>query len=488
MMAFFIYLIKVIICSAIFAGYYWWVLRHGNFYRWNRLYINASVVLSLVIPLLNIPIPALQIPTSYYVLPTASEYINFALSDNIESSTIIVESGKSLFSWTKLALIAYMFVAFILFIKEIVSFIRIVRLKFKAKHMHKNETDLYCIDDDDAPFTFFKTIFWRIDLSVESDEGRCMLRHELAHARHGHSYDKALMQLICCIFWMNPFFFLLRRELELVHEFEADSESFNEDGNTEKLSSLILSTLYPNHYHDLTSRFFQSSIKRRIFMITKSKKTKMGILRKISVIPVVAISMIVCSVNSKTYAVTPLSDVIVEDIQQDENPWTPQNKLEEPVIIISYGVQKKQVDANNDNEVIIGYGTNKKKADKNEASEYPAKRKSPPNGTLLYNNVEIKPQFKQGNSEDEFMKFMTKSIIYPTIAQEKEIKGKVTASYIINENGKVVDIEVVMSDDTLLANEVIRVLKSSTDWIPAKQNGKNVPVQCYFFAEFKIRK
>ena len=54
MTAFFIYLLKVIVCSAMFAGCYWWVLRNGRFYQWDRFYIVTSVVLSIIIPLLNI--------------------------------------------------------------------------------------------------------------------------------------------------------------------------------------------------------------------------------------------------------------------------------------------------------------------------------------------------------------------------------------------------------------------------------------------------
>src|SRR5690349_8830773 len=48
------YLIKVIICSAILTGYYWFMLRNKNFHGYNRFYLLASVVLSLLLPLIKI--------------------------------------------------------------------------------------------------------------------------------------------------------------------------------------------------------------------------------------------------------------------------------------------------------------------------------------------------------------------------------------------------------------------------------------------------
>ena len=297
MTIFFVYFLKVTLCSALFTGYYWWVLRNGNFYRWNRLFINASVVLSIVVPLLNISIPSSPI----VLQDTYDNVVNYIAVGNSIVTTVPMQTEISSFSWIDIGLMAYMLVAFILFLKELVSFIRILRLKRHAEQVYTNEAVLYCINDNTAPFTFFRTIFWKKGISPDSGEGPCMLRHELAHVRLGHSRDKALLQLVCCIFWINPFFLLLRRELELVHEFAADRESFGE-GNSEELSSLILSTMYPNHYHDFTSRFFQSSIKRRIFMITKSKKSKMSIMQKISAIPVVIIALLAFSLRPETWA------------------------------------------------------------------------------------------------------------------------------------------------------------------------------------------
>ena len=124
----------------------------------------------------------------------------------------------------------------------------------------------------------------------------------------------------------------------------------------------------------------------------------------------------------------------------------------------------------------------------NSAVSSPIKRKSPPKGVVLFNDVEVKPKFKEENAVYEFRKFFRDEINYPIKAMENGAKGVVLASYIVNERGMIEDIEVEVNADQSLAKEVVRVLNKSSAWIPGKQNGKNVSVQCYIFTEFIIRK
>jgi len=305
MTAFFIYVLKVIVCSALFAGCYWLALRNERFYHWNRFYIVASVALSIIIPALNIPLS---------VIPTTTNLTYYFVVDLPEASIAPIQQGASSVNWVLLGFYFFLSVVFFLLAKAVISFIRILRLKRRSERICIPEAVLYCTDDTTAPFTFFSTIFWKNDISVDSGEGRCILRHELAHVRLGHSWDKALMQLVCCVFWVNPFFMLFRRELELVHEFAADSES-----SAEELSSMILCTLYPNHYYDFTSRFFQTSIKRRIIMIAKNKKSSMKMLRKLSIVPVAIFALYLFGCNFSTQSNVE-DEVIALDLAKEPEP------------------------------------------------------------------------------------------------------------------------------------------------------------------------
>ena len=202
-------------------------------------------------------------------------------------------------------------------------------------------------------------------------------------------------------------------------------------------------------------------------MITKSKKSKWSIIRKIGVIPVLFITLFAFSVNSKKSVASHNSNAIVDGVTQDVNPWSPQNILEEQIVIVAYTMNEEKVEP--------------------AEIKYPDKRKSPPEGVIRYNDADVKPKFNIENGEIAFLKHIIDNINYPTIAAENGIAGEVIASYVINETGKIEGVEVEVSVDPSLAKEVSRCLEKSPDWIPGKQNGKNVSVQCYMFAKFKLQ-
>ena len=544
MTIFFIYLLKVIVCSALFAGCYWLFLRNERFYHWNRFYIAASVVLSIFIPLLNIPIS-----TSQIVMPTVTDYIATIAVEPIDVAVVAVQPETTPFPWTWLGLMCCMFVIFFLLAKEVVSFIRILRLKSRSERIHIPEAVLYFTDDATAPFTFFQTIFWKKDISVDSGEGRYMLRHELAHVRLGHSWDKALMQLVCCVFWMNPFFMLFRRELELVHEFAADS-----GGNAEELSSLILCTLYPKYYRDFTNRFFQSPIKRRIFMNTKNKKSKMSMLRKLSIVPVVLIAMYLFGCKSEKILVSD-REVLTQAEQMptlngksaiegcrvyfnENSRYSPTRKdwrengskrsvyrsQQVSFVVNSEGkVENIQFDLDEEQKQKVknaGITDKDLKAVQSEIKRVLSSTTWTPGrqdekdvsvlmkirvGYLLleheisgkptdayYNEVfdlvDDMPTFDGKPAETGFRDYVVKNVMYPAAAQENGIQGMVVISFIINQDGSLVDAKIERSVDPLLDAEALKVVNSSPKWTPGKKDGRLVRVGYTFPGRFRINK
>ena len=473
MTAFFAYLFKVIVCSALFAGCYWCVLRNGRFHQWNRFYIMASVALSIIIPALTIPVSTQRI-----MIPATTDYIEHVVINPTQVIDVPITFEESPIRWEWFGVAVYLSVVFFLLAKKLFFFIRIFRLKKCSERMHASEADVYYTADDSAPFTFFRSVFWKKDVPFDSGEGRYMLCHELAHVRLGHSRDKTLMQLVCCFFWMNPFFVLFRRELDIVHEFAADSESLGE-GNVEELSSLILCALYPNHYHDFISRFFQSPIKRRITMITKkqNKKSLMNVVRKMSILPVALVALYAFSIKPTDMPFTGIT--ITSQSPADSvwrEPWIPQNnELEEIIVIVGYG-QRRNESTQND--------APPKSAPPIEIKVVRENERRIASGAISYNDVEQKPVFQDGTAS--YLKYLAANIKYPVIAQENGIVGKIVVSYVIDTEGKVTDVQSPVKID-LLSIELERVIKSLPAWKPGVHNGKNVAVQCYAFAEFRLQ-
>jgi beta-lactamase regulating signal transducer with metallopeptidase domain len=79
-------------------------------------------------------------------------------------------------------------------------------------------------------FHFFNFIFWDEEIDIQTETGQQIFQHELVHVKEKHTLDKLFIQLLLVVFWCNPFFWLIRRELKLIHEFIADKKAVGEYG------------------------------------------------------------------------------------------------------------------------------------------------------------------------------------------------------------------------------------------------------------------
>lgn len=100
--------------------------------------------------------------------------------------------------------------------------------------------------------------------------------------------------------------------------------------------------------------------------------------------------------------------------------------------------------------------------------------------------VEQMPQFPGG--EEELMKFISDNLRYPAAAAELGIEGRVTLRFVVSKTGKVSDVEVIRGLDPSCDKEAIRVIKMMPDWIPGRQNGRNVPVYFTLSVLYKFQK
>jgi periplasmic protein TonB len=92
--------------------------------------------------------------------------------------------------------------------------------------------------------------------------------------------------------------------------------------------------------------------------------------------------------------------------------------------------------------------------------------------------VEVRPTFKGGDIE-KFREWVQKQAIYPQIAQENRIHGKVILTFIIERDGSVSNVKVVQSVDKLLDDEAVKAIQASPKWSPGLQRGIPVRVRYY---------
>ncbi len=291
---FFYFILKVILCSAVLFGYYHLFLRNKVYHAYNRFYLLAAVVISLLAPLLNFNL-------WFYGAGAGSSSIKLlqALNSSDEYlEEIIIYSHRNNISSSQVLLFVYCLVSFILLIVLIKLLVHIFSILKTSKSTQLNEVVFIQSDAKGTPFSFFKFIFWNNAIDINSPTGQQIFAHELAHVREKHSADKLFLNIALIICWINPIFWLIKKELNLIHEFIADKKAVA-NNDAQALAAMIVTSAYPKHSYLLTNHFFYSPIKRRLQMLSKYNTKKAGYFYRIMALPIILFLVAVVSIKAK---------------------------------------------------------------------------------------------------------------------------------------------------------------------------------------------
>ena len=105
---------------------------------------------------------------------------------------------------------------------------------------------------------------------------------------------------------------------------------------------------------------------------------------------------------------------------------------------------------------------------------------------IFVGSVEQKPTFNGGDAND-FSKWVNSRLVYPEIAKENGVEGRVTLQFTIDKEGRLGDVKVLSAPDKTLADEAVRVVSSSPKWTPGKQRDRAVKVSYVFPVIYKLR-
>lgn len=283
-MQFFIaYLVKSAVCSALMFLYYWLFLRYRKYNAYNRFYLLSAVAISLLVPFLHF---------EWYditVQKTAGTFTILKVISTGESEQVF-RGGVSIDYPRLIAVVIYSVISLGMLTLLIARLAWVYQMKYKQAITRMNGFDIIYTDSDKAPFSFGNNLFWKQSADMESEEGKRIFNHELVHIKQKHTLDKLFMQIILIVLWINPVYWLIQRELSLVHEFIADEDTL-ENSDTELFAQMLLQAHYGNVYPDIIHPFFYSPIKRRLIMLTQSKNPGFSYLRRLMVLPVLAVSI-----------------------------------------------------------------------------------------------------------------------------------------------------------------------------------------------------
>lgn len=277
------YLLKASACSVLFFAFYLLVLRKLTFFKLNRFYLLATLILSFLIPALNIKIEK-QVEQA---LPLVEEVAAIGLPSQIEAvptAVMPLETSQVATSFDWFSLLPYIYVAVSITLIGI-GLWQLSLLLWHARRSQKTDIGLKLVAKKSG-FTncsFFNYVFVDQE-NLTEQELAVLLRHEQVHVEQYHSIDKIIMMLAKAIMWFNPVIYLWDKALEQVHEYEADEATAN-SFNTRDYAELLLRLAVSKNSTPLIHNFVKSPIKERIKMLFNSKSKNMKKLAYLLVMP-----------------------------------------------------------------------------------------------------------------------------------------------------------------------------------------------------------
>ena len=341
---FFIYILKSSVCLVLFYLFFRLLLSKETFHRFNRMALLGVLFFSLLIPCIEVTTRH-QVEVQQAVLSIEQLLLMAELEATPANVGAVQET--SAISWVQVVLLVYLAGILFLACRNIYSLICLFRLIHSGKHekLEKGVT-LVVHNQEIAPFSWMKYIvISRKDLE---ENGREILIHEMAHIHHRHSVD-LLVADICIFFqWFNPGAWLLKQELQNVHEYEADETVINEGVNAKEYQLLLIKKAVGTRLYSMANSFNHSKLKKRITMMLKEKSNPWARLKYLYVLPLAAIAVTAFARPEISEKVEEISAVKVNDLAEIVEKKSEENVVKEPI------------DTTKNKVVVVGYRTEKK--------------------------------------------------------------------------------------------------------------------------------
>lgn len=316
MEAILLYFGKTILCSGVTFLYYQLSLKDKTFHHYNRFYLLAAIVMSLLLPLIRVDDFTIEVNNDMYML--LDKIQNFNTQKNIDNGNLYFN-----IIFSALGLVSLYFLG-----KLIYGIFKIQQFKKEFQKESFDGINFYRTDLSEAPFSYFKNLFWKNAITLHSDIGKQILKHEMVHIEQKHSFDKIFIEIITSVFWFNPFFHIIKKEINLIHEYLADNKAVQQS-DTKAFAQMLLASHFSGTQLPAASPFLSSNLKKRLKMLQKPK-TKFGYARRILALPVLFTVAFAYLVNAKNREIeeTNLSiKKVVSEIKKDTVRPSGQEKI-----------------------------------------------------------------------------------------------------------------------------------------------------------------
>ena len=403
-----------------------------NRLKFNRLYVLISIIFALSLPLLGVLIGygSPQISSLKHDLFGGIFFNDIVVTPNEVAETPVDENAlppvEPAFNMWEIGLIIYLIGAGISLMLLIFKLGKIFFMIIRSPKEKCNGYTAVYTGKDHGSFSFLNYAFFP-DKSVSHE----IVSHEISHISHCHSWDILFIEIMIVVQWFNPFIYLFKRDLQCIHEYQADRDVVDSGADKRDYMMLILQQCTAVDFSRMSNNFSLILTKKRIKMITKNEKTKGLWWRLMVTLPVLAV-MLVANTNA-----------------------TAKEQNEE---------QQKSAEVKNLEDIRIKISQSK---------------------DSIYNTdaLEVMPEFPGGN--DAMVKFLQENVVYPEKAKKKGISGKTYVSFVIEKDGSITDVKVARGFDKSCDAEAVRVVKAMPKWNPGKAKGQ--PVRVNFTMPFVFK-
>ena len=308
-----LYLLDVLFCCCLLLGLYRLLLVRRIPYRACRRYLVAAMVAAAVIPALNIPLyPA---DTVFYPLPLieapaeavlpARDAATAGPAADADVGTLAAEASAvpgpasvdRAAAWR--GGVAALYGAVVLLSLGLLG-VRMLRIRRLRRRAHLTPGDGYTLAEHPAiasPFSFLRTVF--MSPACTGLRREMILCHERSHVRHAHTAERIVLEVVRCLYWINPFVWIAGRWLEEVQEWEADADVLKTGYDLTAYRIVIFRQLF-GYNPDMTCGLNHSFTKNRFLMMTRFEMHRHALWRLGAAIPVVAGMMMLCSFTVRT--------------------------------------------------------------------------------------------------------------------------------------------------------------------------------------------
>lgn len=415
-----LYLLQVNVGLILFYALYKLVCTRDTFFRSRRFILIVSLVLPFILPFIDVR-EWLE-SRDRMIMLTHFDYS--AVLPEIVVGSEAAETGNRVFVLSEWIGYLYLAGVLVLLVRLAVQAFSLYRLIVRMPEKEINGVRVKCLNDPSGgPFSFFGSIFMN-PAAVKEDEISEILTHEMAHVKQHHSVDVLLAEMVSICCWMNPFAWLLKREVRLNLEFLADRKVMEAGFATKSYQYHLLGLAY-NHKYGLSNNFNFSHLKQRIIMMNKKKSNAAGHIKyALFVLPAFAL-------------------LVAGNISCSQDASQTEDAKEEVVAPVSPEAKEAPADSTAKEEVFMV--------------------------------AEQMPEFPGGMKE--MLKFLQENVKYPENAMRNNVQGRVIVQFVIEKDGTPTEFKVLRSVDPDLDAEALRVMKAMPKWKPGMQKGQVVRVK-----------